>query len=213
MIREVVGVTQRDLAEKIGASYNKIHTLEQGITRMLVSELYEIGQALNIQPLTLLQDAPPLADVHTFLKIAFPDLAQESGQAIDEMECLVKWSERRWRMKANMFYCPIYYRGPSSKVIEFDQYWTHSVLTKDMPHLYIEAREGGFLGRFFESEIMPASSPLDHDKPSSTANTAWWETEEQISQFLKANGYCWRRYPGMAHIDEYCQEPNEPRQD
>ena len=48
--REAKGVSQRVFAKKIGMSYNKIFTLEQGKTRMLVSDLIEIANGLGISP-------------------------------------------------------------------------------------------------------------------------------------------------------------------
>lgn len=201
-LREAMDLTQRDLANKLGVSQHKIHMMEQGGSRVLVSDLFQVAQALGVQPLELAKDIPPLADVRMFLKITYADLAEESVLALDEMENLIKWAERRWRIKTNMPYRPMYYQGPSTLPQEFHQEWFNPTST-NTPFLYIKFREEGFLGRFFEQEIIPANSPLEYDRPA-PQNSILWETEDLVRQFLQEQGYCWRYYPGKIHYDEYC---------
>lgn len=202
MIREAVGLSQRDLAKKLGVSYNKIHNLEQGLTRMQIGDLYEIAEALDIQPLLLLKDTPPLADLRTFFKITFPEIS-EPTQVLDEMESLVLWSKRRWQIKANMPYQPMLYRGPSTLPQEFEQGWHNPILSQGNRYLYVCKHKEGLRGLFLESKIIPSDSPLESDTPS-IRDSMWWNSKQELARFLAEQGYCWQFYPADIHYSEYC---------
>lgn len=51
--RVAAGMSQHDLADKIGVTYQQAHKYERGINRISVGRIYDIAQALNV----------PLADL------------------------------------------------------------------------------------------------------------------------------------------------------
>src|ERR1700693_4984138 len=46
--RVMLGLTQQQLAEKIGVTYQQAHKYERGINRVSAGRLYEIGRLLNV---------------------------------------------------------------------------------------------------------------------------------------------------------------------
>jgi len=206
--REAAGLSQRELAKKLGVSYNKIHTLEQGITRMLVSDLIEIADALDISPWKLLWDVIEPPDLRSFLANEYRDLMSETGVVIEEMIASLKWIERRWRVKLRMFYRPIYYFHPQNEPIEFVEEWENPTLEGEKRYLYIQKRGDEYIGYFFEAEIVPARSPEDYDTPM-PSDKQKWENERQLRQFLEENGYCWQLYPIKIHHGDYCSPEHQ----
>jgi transcriptional regulator with XRE-family HTH domain len=71
--RTAAGLTQVQLAALYGCSYNKIHNIESGITRVTVADVIELGRHLQTSPLYLLQDAIEVSD----LAGLFHDLVDE----------------------------------------------------------------------------------------------------------------------------------------
>lgn len=45
--RRLMGLTQKELAERVGIRFQQIHKYETGINRMTASRLYELAQALG----------------------------------------------------------------------------------------------------------------------------------------------------------------------
>jgi transcriptional regulator with XRE-family HTH domain len=46
--RIMLGLTQQQLAERIGITYQQAHKYEKGINRMAASRLYKVGQVLGV---------------------------------------------------------------------------------------------------------------------------------------------------------------------
>ncbi|MBN1934181.1 MAG: helix-turn-helix transcriptional regulator [Anaerolineae bacterium] len=203
--REAKGVSQRVFAKKIGMSYNKIFTLEQGKTRMLVSDLIEIANGLGISPWTLLQDIPEFTDMRRVLEAWYDDLAGESRVSVDHMLAAQRWIDRYWRIKLRMEYQPMYYVHPQREPIVFFEEWENPVSTDLKKYLYVERKESGFSGYFFKAEIVPSPSPEYTDTPE-LSDGETWEHETQLREFLAGHGYCWQLYPVRIHHDAYCSE-------
>jgi len=55
--RILLGLTQQDLAEKIGVSYQQVHKYECGKNRITAGGLYEIARVLNA-PVTYFYEVP-----------------------------------------------------------------------------------------------------------------------------------------------------------
>lgn len=205
MVRESVGLSQRAFAKKIGMSYNKIFTLEQGKTRMLVSDLIELANGLDISPWILLQDIPKFAEMRPILEARYDDLASESSTSIDHMLAAQRWIDRYWRIKLRMEYQPMYYVHPQREPIMFFEEWEDPVATGPKKYLYVERKESGFAGYFFKAEIVPSPSPEYTDTPE-LSDGETWEHETQLRAFLAEHGYCWQLYPVRIHHDAYCGE-------
>ena len=45
--RRLMGLTQKELAERVGIRFQQIHKYETGINRMTASRLYELARALG----------------------------------------------------------------------------------------------------------------------------------------------------------------------
>jgi transcriptional regulator with XRE-family HTH domain len=201
--REALGLSQRAFAEKIGVSYNKIYTLEQGKTRMLVSDLIEIAAGLGVSPWILVQDIAALADLRPMLEARYRELARETDVVIDQFVAAHQWIERRWRIKLRLPYCPIYHFHPERPPIEFVEAWENPTLNGGRKYLYVQQKEGQMLGCFFEAEIVPSNS-LEHSDTPAMSGDETWEDKGQLERFLEGNGYCWQLYPVRIHHEEYC---------
>lgn len=201
--RNKAGFTQQGLAEMLGTSYNKVHNIELGVTQARVSDLLQVASALDVSPWVLFQDVVEPPDLETYLKIRYQDVAIESGNAVQEMMSLLRWVERRHRIKLQRSYCPMYYQGLAFRVIEFDEAWGNPVLQDDRKFVYIDRSKGRIAGYFFPMEIVPSSSP-DHADTPLCRDSCDWESDEDLVQFLKENGYCLWLYPERSHLDEYC---------
>lgn len=203
--RNKAGLTQQDLAEKLGTSYNKVHNIELGVTQARISDLVEVANALDISPWILLQDVISLPDIEVYLKNRYQNIARKSGHAVQEMMSLLSWVERRHMIKLQMTYCPMYYQGLAFSVIEFDEAWGNPVLQDEKKVIYVKRHNGNVSGYFFPMEIVPSSSP-DHADSPLCHDTQNWEHNSQLIQFLMENGYCLQLYPERTHFDEYCSE-------
>jgi transcriptional regulator with XRE-family HTH domain len=201
--RNKAGLTQQELAEMLGTSYNKVHNIELGVTQARVTDLLQVATALDVSPWVLLQDAVEPPDLESYLWIRYQDVAIETGNVVQEMTSLLRWVERRHKIKLRMTYRPMYYQGLVFRVIEFDEAWGNPVLGDDKKVVYIERSREKISGYFFPMEIVPSSSPDRADTPM-CSDTHNWESEEALAQFLKENGYCLWLYPERIHLDEYC---------
>jgi transcriptional regulator with XRE-family HTH domain len=59
--RIMQGLTQQQMAERIGVTYQQAHKYEQGVNRVSVSRLFDIAQALGVHPAELLTGLEPEA--------------------------------------------------------------------------------------------------------------------------------------------------------
>ena len=84
----MLGLTQQQLAEMIGVTYQQAHKYERGINRVSAGRLYEIAQVLNA-PITYFYDGvgeatprPPTSHQRMLLEIArnFAEIHNEKHQ-------------------------------------------------------------------------------------------------------------------------------------
>lgn len=85
-LRKSCGLTQKDLAEKLGISFQQLQKYENGSNRLSVSRAVEIANALNISVTSifnnLLSETEPPSDprhnqaklLHAFNKITDPEV-------------------------------------------------------------------------------------------------------------------------------------------
>ncbi len=73
--REDAGLTQRQLAEILGVSHQKVHALESGLTHAQVGELVEVAEALKVPFWQFLEGVVELPDLTASLKAYAGDLA------------------------------------------------------------------------------------------------------------------------------------------
>jgi len=57
-IRESFGITQMQLAEKIGVTYQQIQKYEKGRSNISIKRLYEIAKAMDVPPTFFLEKIP-----------------------------------------------------------------------------------------------------------------------------------------------------------
>ena len=48
--RQMMGLTQQDLAKSIGVTYQQLHKYERGLNRISAGRLFDVAQVLNIEP-------------------------------------------------------------------------------------------------------------------------------------------------------------------
>ncbi|MDK1389727.1 Antitoxin PezA [Ensifer psoraleae] len=79
--REVLGVSQQALAEKLGVTYQQIQKYEQGINRISTATLIRLCQSLNISPMEI-------------IGMYFP-LERPSGDRMDRLQEKLLTAERK----------------------------------------------------------------------------------------------------------------------
>lgn len=57
-VRMAAGLSQEAVGERIGADRAHISSMERGLQNVTLLTLHEVAQALNVRPLTLLDDSP-----------------------------------------------------------------------------------------------------------------------------------------------------------
>jgi transcriptional regulator with XRE-family HTH domain len=59
LLRKCQGMSQTELANAIGLTFQQVQKYEKGTNRISASKLYEIAQALNVEVAALFADATP----------------------------------------------------------------------------------------------------------------------------------------------------------
>ncbi|MBN8543388.1 MAG: helix-turn-helix transcriptional regulator [Alphaproteobacteria bacterium] len=63
VMRAARGLTQEDLSEKLGISYQQLHKYETGANSIAASRLYEIAKLLGVSPDTFFDGLQPTANI------------------------------------------------------------------------------------------------------------------------------------------------------
>ena len=82
--RIMLGLTQQQLAEMIGVSYQQAHKYERGVNRVSAGRLFEIARALSA-PITYFyegigEEGPPQITLHQRMQRNFAEIRNERHQ-------------------------------------------------------------------------------------------------------------------------------------
>lgn len=201
--REDAGLSQRQLAEILGVSHQKVHALESGLTHAQVGELVEVAEALKVPFWQFLEGVVELPDLTASIKAYAGDLAWKAYGSVEHMVTAVMWLARYYRISQHLDFQPLFFSQSFRRPLEFIQAWSLPVPASPRRVLYVSRDEGKLRGVFFPSEIVPAPHMDLRDTPTET-HVEWWSHEAELQQFLEANGYCWQLYPVRMHHDRFC---------
>jgi len=204
-VREQAGLSLRELAQLTGMAHSTIMRIEHGEVSPRTDSLERICDALNIPVayLWLLDDDDKETSLRETLKAVFYDLPPS---AIEVMEARIRFIERKYRIKTQVNYRPIYYLGGPYQVKVFDEHWIN-LATKE--HLYATFEPGGSIeGWMLSTAIIPAATEDEADQPW-LGESQVWPSITNFKSFLRKQGFCWNEYPLCIHFDDYCQETEE----
>ncbi len=204
-VREQAGLSLRDLAELTGMAHSTIMRIEQGEVSPRTDSLERICKALNVPTayLWLVGEKEKITTLRKTLTAIFHDLPPS---AIEVMEARVLFTERKYRIKTQATYRPIYYLGGQYKVKVFDEHWINPT-TKE--HLYVTFEPGGSVeGWTLPTAIVPAATEDEADQPW-LGESQVWSSIQDFKSYLERQGFCWNEYPLCAHFDECCQEDED----
>lgn len=80
-----LGMSQKELAELVGVTFQQVQKYEKGLNRIGVSRLYEFCKILQVKPSYFFQDFKYGADNH----ITTGKIAESSDKSIDDIALLV----------------------------------------------------------------------------------------------------------------------------
>jgi transcriptional regulator with XRE-family HTH domain len=204
-LREKAGLSIRKLGRLAGIDHSTIARIEQNEASPTANSLELICNALNI-PMAYLWfsgDEDKDKTLREALKAVFYDLPPS---ATEVMEAKIRFVERRYRIKTQATYRPIYYLGGQYKVKVFDEHWINPT-TKE--HLYVTFEPGGSVeGWTLPTAIVPAATEDEADQPW-LGESQVWSSIQDFKSYLEKQGFCWNEYPLCAHFDEYCQEDED----
>ena len=75
-LRKIAGLSQQQMAERVGVTYQQMHKYEAGINRMSAGRLWQIAQALGVSVAELYEDSPEVDE----LALAFLGYAARLGE-------------------------------------------------------------------------------------------------------------------------------------
>ncbi len=201
--REAARLTQRQLAEILGVSHQKVHALESGLTHAEVGELMRVAEVLKTPFWQLLEGIVELPDLTAAITAYAGDLAWKSQGAVEHMVAAVTWLARYHRLSQHLDFQPLYFSQTFRLPLEFIQAWSLPAASGSRRVLYVSREKGQLRGSFHPGEIVPAAHMDFGDTPVET-HVEWWPDEAELQEFLAAEGYCWQLYPVRMHHDRYC---------
>ncbi len=201
--REDAGLSQRQLAEILRVSHQKVHALESGLTHAQVGELVEVAGALKVPFWQFVEGIVELPDLTASLQAYAGDLGWKAHGSVEHMVAAVMWLARYYRISQHLDYRPLFFTQSFRRPDEYVQAWSLPVATSSRRVLYVAKEKEGLRGVFFPSEIVPAPHMDLRDTPTET-HVERWRDEAELQQFLEVNGYCWQLYPVRMHHDRFC---------
>lgn len=206
--RKQASLSLRELAQITGMAHSTIMRIEQSKVSPRIDSLERICDALNI-PIAYLwlvgEEEEKITTLRKALKAIFHDLP---SSAIEVMEARIRFIERKYKIKTQANYRPIYYLGGPYQVKIFDEHWIN-LATKE--HLYVIFEPGGSVeGWMLPTAIVPAATEDEADQPWLSESRVWPSIGE-FKDFVEQHGFCWNEYPLRAHFDACCQETEESK--
>lgn len=202
-LREAAGLTQKQLADRLGISEHKLLNLERNRSRPNVADVIDVADALGVPAAFLLEDVIPAPPLDWFFTARNRPLAYRAPDSVDHRIAATMWIERYYANKFRLTYPPIYYLMPFRRPVEFKEVWQTPVEENPKRWLYVADGPKGLVGYFFPEEIQPSPDMEKTDSPW-PADIRDWKDQDELERYLEAQHYCLKLYPSSEHVEEFC---------
>jgi transcriptional regulator with XRE-family HTH domain len=202
-VREAAGLTQKQLADRLGISEHKLLNLERNRSRPNVADVIDVADALGVPMAVLLEDVMPAPPLDWFFTARNPALAYRAPDSVDHRIAATTWIERYYANKFRLPYPPIYYLMPFRRPVVFKEVWQLPVDEDPRRWLYVADGPKGLVGYFFPEEIQPSPDMEKTDSPW-PADIRDWKDQGELERYLEAQHYCLKLHPSSEHVEEYC---------